>query len=107
MIINPCISICKTDPVTGFCYGCARTEEEKNIWKNKAKSLPEGVEDKEKEAIEKVSTIGRCRSCPITTGCYIINCYEANTPQATTGWDAILKLLICDDFRTTRCRNSH
>ena len=32
-IISPCISICKTDPVTGFCYGCARTNEEKKIWK--------------------------------------------------------------------------
>ena len=32
--ISPCISICKTDPVTGFCYGCARTEEEKKMWKD-------------------------------------------------------------------------
>ncbi len=32
--ISPCISICKTDPVTGFCYGCARTNEEKKNWKN-------------------------------------------------------------------------
>ncbi len=34
MIISPCISICKTDPKTGFCYGCGRTNEEKKIWKN-------------------------------------------------------------------------
>ena len=34
MIISPCISICKTDPVTGYCYGCARTNEEKKIWKD-------------------------------------------------------------------------
>ena len=33
-IISPCISICKTDPVTGYCYGCARTDQEKTIWKN-------------------------------------------------------------------------
>ena len=33
-IISPCISICRTDPVTGYCYGCARTEEEKKLWKN-------------------------------------------------------------------------
>ncbi len=32
-IISPCISICKTDPLTGFCYGCARTNEEKKLWK--------------------------------------------------------------------------
>ena len=33
MIISPCISICKTDPLTGFCYGCGRTNEEKKLWK--------------------------------------------------------------------------
>ena len=32
-IISPCISICRTDPVTGYCYGCARTNEEKKVWK--------------------------------------------------------------------------
>ena len=34
-IVSPCISICKTDPVTGYCYGCGRTNEEKKIWKDK------------------------------------------------------------------------
>ena len=33
-IISPCISICRTDPITGYCYGCARTNEEKKQWKN-------------------------------------------------------------------------
>ena len=33
-IISPCISICKSDPGTGFCYGCARTDEDKKTWKN-------------------------------------------------------------------------
>ena len=33
-IISPCISICKTDPVTGYCYGCGRTNEEKRNWKD-------------------------------------------------------------------------
>jgi|TARA_B110000037_G_C16722282_1_gene343551 predicted Fe-S protein YdhL (DUF1289 family) len=33
MIISPCISICKTDPVTGYCYGCGRSNEEKKSWK--------------------------------------------------------------------------
>jgi len=33
-IISPCISICKTDYSTGFCYGCARTDVEKKIWKD-------------------------------------------------------------------------
>ncbi len=33
MIISPCISICKTDPKTGYCYGCGRNNDEKKIWK--------------------------------------------------------------------------
>ena len=33
-IVSPCISICKTDYTTGYCYGCARTDKEKIIWKD-------------------------------------------------------------------------
>ena len=33
-IISPCISICKNDPKTGLCFGCARSTEEKKIWKH-------------------------------------------------------------------------
>ncbi len=33
MIISPCISICKTDPVTGYCYGCGRSNDDKKMWK--------------------------------------------------------------------------
>jgi len=38
-IISPCISICRTDPRTGYCYGCARTNEEKIIWKEEKTSV--------------------------------------------------------------------
>jgi predicted Fe-S protein YdhL (DUF1289 family) len=38
MIISPCISICKTDPVTGFCYGCGRNNDEKKTWKDSSTS---------------------------------------------------------------------
>ena len=34
MIISPCISICKTDPQTGYCYGCGRNNDEKKMWKS-------------------------------------------------------------------------
>ena len=34
MIISPCISICKTDPKTGYCYGCGRNNDEKKLWKS-------------------------------------------------------------------------
>ena len=44
-IVSPCISICKTDPVTGYCYGCARTNEEKKLWKD------ESTNEKWKEVI--------------------------------------------------------
>ena len=33
-IISPCISICKNNPKNGYCFGCARSDEEKKIWKN-------------------------------------------------------------------------
>ena len=38
-IVAPCISICRTDPRTGYCYGCARTDEEKKMWKNESTKL--------------------------------------------------------------------
>ena len=38
MIISPCISICKSDPKTGYCYGCGRSNEEKKIWKHEETS---------------------------------------------------------------------
>ncbi len=38
MIISPCISICKSDPITGYCYGCARSKEEVKIWKDESTS---------------------------------------------------------------------
>ena len=37
-IISPCISICKTDCSSGYCYGCSRTNKEKIIWKDEKTS---------------------------------------------------------------------
>ena len=37
--ISPCISVCKTDPETGYCYGCGRTNDEKSIWKEENTSI--------------------------------------------------------------------
>ena len=37
-IISPCISVCKTDPLSGYCYGCGTTNDEKKIWKNESTS---------------------------------------------------------------------
>ena len=34
IITSPCITVCKTDPVSGFCYGCGRSTEDKIIWKD-------------------------------------------------------------------------
>ena len=33
-VTSPCISVCKTDPISGYCYGCGRTDEEKVKWKS-------------------------------------------------------------------------
>ena len=35
MITSPCISVCKMDQDTGFCEGCARSSQEKILWKDK------------------------------------------------------------------------
>ena len=42
MIISPCISICKTDPQTGYCYGCGRNNEEKKIMEIRMKHQMNG-----------------------------------------------------------------
>ena len=49
MIISPCISICKTDPSTGYCYGCGRNNEEKKKWK-----LDDTTDDWKKEFGKKI-----------------------------------------------------
>ena len=33
-VTSPCISVCKTDPISGFCYGCGRSNDEKKTWKD-------------------------------------------------------------------------
>ena len=38
-VLSPCISICRTDPRTGYCYGCARTNKEKIIWKSESTKI--------------------------------------------------------------------
>ncbi len=38
-IISPCISICKFDPDTGYCYGCWRTRNEKMTWRDASRDL--------------------------------------------------------------------
>ena len=44
-IVSPCISICRTDPRTGYCYGCARTNEEKIIWKTENTTIASNKEN--------------------------------------------------------------
>ena len=51
MIISPCISICKTDPVTGFCYGCGRSNDEKKTWKSSSTT-----EDWKKRNLKEIQT---------------------------------------------------
>ena len=49
MIISPCISICKTDPTTGYCYGCGRNNVEKKTWK-----LEETTDDWKSNNLEEI-----------------------------------------------------
>ncbi len=32
-LISPCVGVCTTDPATGFCLGCGRTEREVGLWR--------------------------------------------------------------------------
>ena len=34
LIVSPCISICKSDPVSWYCYGCGRSDSDKVEWNN-------------------------------------------------------------------------
>ena len=38
MVVSPCIIIFKTDPLTGFCYGCGRSNNNKKMWKDEKTS---------------------------------------------------------------------
>lgn len=31
-IESPCIGVCSVNPVTGYCYGCSRTQQEMTEW---------------------------------------------------------------------------
>ena len=79
-IISPCISICKTDPRTGYCYGCARTEREKIIWKEKETSIQW---KKENMLIQRMSgwqleTFKESYQCKIKTGISIFKKNQFN-----------------------------
>ena len=54
MIISPCLSICKTDPITDYCYGFARTNEEKKIWKDE-KTTEEWKKNNLNEIVKRMS----------------------------------------------------
>mgnify|MGYP001468464497 FL=1 len=50
-IVTPCMSVCKTDPISGFCYGCGRTDEDKKMWKD-----PETPDEWKKNNLELLRT---------------------------------------------------
>ena len=54
MIVSPCISICRWDPVTNNCYGCGRTTEEKFKWKD-PKTTDKWKENNLKECLNRLS----------------------------------------------------
>ena len=54
MIVSPCLSICKNDSITGYCYGCARTNEEKKVWKGE-KTTEEWKKNNLTEIVKRMS----------------------------------------------------
>ena len=82
MIISPCLSICKTDPVTGFCYGCSRTNEEKRIWKDE-KTTEEWKKNNIEEITKRMSgwqleSFKESYNCKIKSG---ISLFKKNSIQ--------------------------
>ena len=78
MIISPCISICKTDPKTGYCYGCGRNNEEKKIWK-----LEETTEEWKKKNIDTIKKR--------LTNCQLENLEESYTYKIENGISILKK----------------
>ena len=37
-IVTPCITVCKTDPISGYCYGCGRNSDDKKMWSDPSTS---------------------------------------------------------------------
>ena len=54
MIVSPCLSIGKKDSITGYCYGCARTNEEKRVWKDE-KTTEEWKKNNLTEIVKRMS----------------------------------------------------
>ena len=72
MTISPCISICKTDPVTGYCYGCGRSNDDKKKWKTDTTTN----DWKQKNIIEIQKRLMKSLSCHFLpdTSVKILNC---------------------------------
>ena len=52
MVVSPCISICKTDPLTGYCYGCGRSNGDTQKKLGKIKKQPNQWKEKNLEEIQ-------------------------------------------------------
>ena len=52
MIVSPCISICKTDPLTGYCYGCGRNDDSVDNGKHKMYEIVEEFAESNQDFID-------------------------------------------------------
>ena len=53
-IPTPCVLVCMINPLTGFCYGCHRTEAEIERWRDysdeERRAVMAALKDREKTA---------------------------------------------------------
>lgn len=64
-IVSPCVGLCKYDEMTGYCLGCARTEDEIAGWGSTSEARRTAVWEALPERFE---TLGiACRRLPWTT----------------------------------------
>ena len=86
-IVSPCISVCKTDPVSGFCYGCGRSNDDKKLWKdentsdewklNNIEELKERLNGWQREAFE-----ASYKSCLLYTSPSPRDAHESRMPSS-------------------------
>jgi predicted Fe-S protein YdhL (DUF1289 family) len=48
-VASPCIGVCRIDPISGWCEGCARSLDEIAIW-------PSANDDQRSEILARIAT---------------------------------------------------
>lgn len=50
--MSPCQGVCKSDEITGWCFGCGRTDEEIKDWQEYEDDFKDGLVEPLKERVK-------------------------------------------------------